>query len=56
MLCKKLHHAAFRCRDAAETVKFYTQVLGLKFNHPIGEAQVPSTAVARPARSAHSTP
>ena len=24
MLCKKLHHAAFRCKDAAETVKFYT--------------------------------
>ena len=30
MLCKKLHHAAFRCKDAAETVKFYTEVLGLK--------------------------
>jgi glyoxylase I family protein len=43
MLCKKLHHAAFRCRDAAETVEFYTKVLGLKFSHALGEDYVPST-------------
>jgi len=43
MLCKKLHHAAFRCRDAAETVDFYTRVLGLKFSHAMGEDHVPST-------------
>jgi catechol 2,3-dioxygenase-like lactoylglutathione lyase family enzyme len=43
MLCKKLHHAAFRCRDAAETVRFYTDVLGLKFSHAMGEDHVPST-------------
>lgn len=43
MLCKKLHHAAFRCRDAAETVEFYTKVLGLKFSHALGEDHVPST-------------
>ncbi len=43
MLCKKLHHAAFRCRDARETVDFYTQVLGLKFSHAMGEDHVPST-------------
>jgi len=43
MLCKKLHHAAFRCKDARETVEFYTQVLGLKFSHAMGEDHVPST-------------
>ena len=43
MLCKKLHHAAFRCKDAAETVEFYTRVLGLRFSHAMGEDHVPST-------------
>ena len=43
MLCQKLHHAAFRCRDARETTTFYTEVLGLKFTHAMGEDHVPST-------------
>jgi glyoxylase I family protein len=43
MLCKKLHHAAFRCKDARETVDFYTNVLGMKFAHAMGEDHVPST-------------
>lgn len=43
MLCRKLHHAAFRCRDARETVDFYTRVLGLRFSHAMGEDHVPST-------------
>jgi catechol 2,3-dioxygenase-like lactoylglutathione lyase family enzyme len=43
MLCRKLHHAAFRCQDAAETVDFYTRVLGLKFAHVMGADHVPST-------------
>lgn len=43
MLIKKLNHAAFRCKDAAETVKFYTEVLGLKFSHALGDDYVPST-------------
>lgn len=43
MLCKKLHHAAYRCRDARATVDFYTNVLGLKFSHAMGEDHVPST-------------
>jgi len=43
MLCKKLNHAAFRCRDAQETVDFYTEVLGLKFSHAVGGDHVPST-------------
>ena len=28
---QKLHHVAYRCRDAQETVEFYTKVLGLKY-------------------------
>ncbi|MBO9738612.1 VOC family protein [Xanthomonas axonopodis pv. begoniae] len=30
-MLKKLHHVGYRCRDASETVAFYTQVIGLKF-------------------------
>lgn len=48
MLCKKLHHAAFRCRDARETVEFYTNVLGLRFTHAMGEDHVPSTGKYSP--------
>jgi catechol 2,3-dioxygenase-like lactoylglutathione lyase family enzyme len=48
MLCKKLHHAAFRCKDARETVEFYTKVLGLKFAHAMGEDHVPSTGKYSP--------
>jgi catechol 2,3-dioxygenase-like lactoylglutathione lyase family enzyme len=43
MLCQKLHHAAYRCRDARETVDFYTDVLGLRFSHAVGGDHVPST-------------
>lgn len=43
MICKGLHHAAYRCKSAKETVKFYTEVLGLKFVHAMGEDHVPST-------------
>jgi glyoxylase I family protein len=28
---QKLHHVAYRCRDAQETVDFYTKILGLKY-------------------------
>ncbi|MBB5213514.1 VOC family protein [Parapusillimonas granuli] len=48
MLIKGLHHAAFRCKDARETVDFYTNVLGLKFIHAMGEDHVPSTGAYSP--------
>ncbi|MBG9390499.1 VOC family protein [Caenimonas aquaedulcis] len=48
MLCKKLHHAAFRCKDAGATTRFYTEVLGLKFAHAMGEDHVPSTGQYSP--------
>lgn len=43
MNCKGLHHAAYRCKSAKETVEFYTKVLGLNFVHAMGEDHVPST-------------
>jgi glyoxylase I family protein len=30
-MLQKLHHIAYRCRDAQETVDFYTKVIGLKY-------------------------
>ena len=48
MLCKKLHHAAFRCKDARATVAFYTEILQLKFSHAMGEDTVPSTGLYSP--------
>jgi catechol 2,3-dioxygenase-like lactoylglutathione lyase family enzyme len=48
VLCKKLHHAAYRCKDARETTEFYTKILGLKFSHAMGEDHVPSTGLYSP--------
>ncbi len=48
MLCKSLHHAAYRCKDAKQTVAFYTEILGLKFIHAMGEDHVPSTGAYSP--------
>lgn len=48
MLCKRLHHAAYRCLDAKATVQFYTEILGLKFSHAMGEDHVPSTGAYSP--------
>jgi catechol 2,3-dioxygenase-like lactoylglutathione lyase family enzyme len=48
MIIKRLHHAAFRCRDARKTVDFYVDVLGLKFSHAMGEDHVPSTGEYSP--------
>ncbi|MEJ8858919.1 VOC family protein [Variovorax robiniae] len=48
MLCKKLHHAAFRCTDAAATARFYTGLLGLKLSHALTQDEVPSTGQYAP--------
>ena len=42
MLLKKLHHVAYRCADAQQTVDFYTKLLGLKFAKAIVQDYVPS--------------
>ena len=43
-----LHHVAYRCRDARETVEFYQRVLGMDFVLAIAEDQVPSTKAPDP--------
>lgn len=44
----KFYHVAFRCRDAAETAKFYTEALGLKFSHALTNDIVPSVNLFSP--------
>ena len=43
-----LHHVAYRCLNAAETVAFYTGLLGMKFAHAIAQDRVPSTQAYSP--------
>lgn len=43
MQVQSLNHVAYRCRDAAETVDFYRDVLGMKLAHVITQDRVPST-------------
>ncbi len=38
-----LHHVAYRCNNAQETVEFYTNVVGMDYVMAISEDQVPST-------------
>jgi catechol 2,3-dioxygenase-like lactoylglutathione lyase family enzyme len=43
MNVRKIHHVAYRCKDAKETVDWYGKHLGMKFVLAIAEDQVPST-------------
>ena len=43
MNLKRIHHVAYRCKDAKETVDFYERVLGMEFLIAFAENQVPST-------------
>jgi catechol 2,3-dioxygenase-like lactoylglutathione lyase family enzyme len=43
MNIRKIHHVAYRCKDAKETVDWYGKHLGMKFVLAIAEDQVPST-------------
>lgn len=38
-----VHHAAYRCKDAAETVEWYGRVLGMEYTTAFAEDHVPST-------------
>lgn len=38
-----IHHVAYRCRDARETVDWYHRVLGMNFTTAFAEDHVPST-------------
>jgi glyoxylase I family protein len=47
-MLKRIHHVAYRCRDARETVDFYRRVLGMELKLAIAEDQVPSTKAPDP--------
>jgi glyoxylase I family protein len=44
----RIHHVAYRCRDARETVDFYRRVLGMEFVTAFAEDHVPSTGEPDP--------
>lgn len=48
MKLQRIHHVAYRCRDARETVEFYRRVLGMEFQLAIAEDEVPSTRESDP--------
>ena len=43
-----IHHVAYRCNDAKETVKFYQKNLNMDFQLAISEDKVPSTGEPDP--------
>jgi catechol 2,3-dioxygenase-like lactoylglutathione lyase family enzyme len=43
-----IHHAAYRCRDAQETVEWYARVLGMDYVTAFAEDTVPSTGAHDP--------
>lgn len=47
-LIQKIHHVAYRCKDAKQTVQWYTENLGMNFVLAIAEDNVPSTGAPDP--------
>ena len=43
-----IHHAAYRCKDAGETVDWYRRVLGMDYTTAFAEDTVPSTGEPDP--------
>lgn len=48
MKIQKIHHVAYRCRDAKETVEWYVKYLNMDFVLAIAENEVPSTKAPDP--------
>ena len=48
MPIQRMHHVAYRCRDARETVDWYGRHLGMGFVLAIAEDRVPSTKAPDP--------
>lgn len=48
MNIQRIHHVAYRCHNAKETVAFYQRVLNMDFQLAIAEDEVPSTKAADP--------
>ena len=44
----RIHHVAYRCRDAGETVAWYSRVLGMRYTNAFAEDHVPSTGAYDP--------
>ena len=44
----RIHHVAYRCRDAKATVDWYQRVLGFKYTNAFAEDYVPSTGAYDP--------
>lgn len=40
---KRIHHVAYRCRDARATVEWYERVMGMRYTTAFAEDHVPST-------------
>ena len=47
-IIQRIHHVAYRCRDAKQTVEWYRQHLQMDFVLAIAEDQVPSTGAPDP--------
>jgi len=45
---KRIHHVAYRCKDAKETVDWYKEVLNMELTVAIAENEVPSTKAPDP--------
>ena len=48
MKISRIHHAAYRCKDAKETVEWYAKNLNMDFVLAIAEDLVPSTKAPDP--------
>jgi len=48
MQIKKIHHVAYRCINAKETVEWYAKHLNMQFVLAIAEDEVPSTKAPDP--------
>jgi glyoxylase I family protein len=45
---QRIHHVAYRCNDAKETVEWYARVLGMTYTTAFAEDKVPSTGADDP--------
>ena len=45
---KRIHHVAYRCKDAKQTVEFYKRVMNMDLVLAIAEDEVPSTKAPDP--------
>ena len=48
MKVEQIHHVAYRCKNAKETVQFYQDVLGMEFLMAMAEDRAPSTKALDP--------